>query len=63
MITDPMPFRSLRALVASIQTHEEMLRLAPAESEERWRLHRTLAALGRQLDEAEKVWKAHHAKA
>jgi hypothetical protein len=49
--------------VASIQTHEEMLRLAPAESEERWRLNRALAALGRQLDEAEKVWKAHHAKA
>jgi len=63
MITDPMPFRTLRVLMASIQTHEEMLHLAPAESEERWRLHRTLAALGRQLDEAEQVWKAHHAKA
>jgi hypothetical protein len=26
-------------------------------------LQRILAALGRQVDEAEKVWKAHHAKA
>ena len=63
MITNPMPFRSLRVLMASIQTHEELLKQTWDGSEEHWRIQRTLAALGRQLDEAEKLWKAHHAKA
>jgi hypothetical protein len=63
MITNPMPFRSLRVLMASIQTHEELLKQTWDGSEEHWRIQRTLAALGRQLDEAEQVWKAHHAKA
>ena len=58
MIIDPMPFRSLRALTASIVTHEQMLRQAPEGSEERWRIERKLAALGRQLDDAEMVWEA-----
>jgi hypothetical protein len=58
-----MPFRSLRVLMASIQTHEELLKQTWDGSEEHWRIQRTLAALGRQLDEAEQVWKAHHAKA
>lgn len=62
MITNPMPFRSLRVLMASIQTHEELLKQTWEGSEEHWRIQRTLAALGRQLDEAEQVWKAHHAK-
>ena len=55
-----MPFRSLRVLTASIVTHEQMLRQAPEGSEERWRIERKLAALGRQLDEAEAVWLAHN---
>ena len=55
-----MPFRSLRVLVASIATHEQMLQQAPEGSEERWRIERKLAALGRQLDEAEGVWLAHN---
>jgi hypothetical protein len=63
IITEPMPFRSLRVLMASIQTHEELLKQTWDGSEEHWRIQRTLAALGRQLDEAEQVWKAHHAKA
>ena len=63
MITNPMPFRSLRVLMASIQTHEELLKQTWDGSEEHLRIQRTLAALGRQLDEAEQVWKAHHAKA
>jgi len=58
-----MPFRSLRVIMASIQTHEELLKQTWDGSEEHWRIQRTLAALGRQLDEAEQVWKAHHAKA
>jgi hypothetical protein len=49
--------------MASIQVHEEMLKQVPDGLEEAWRLHRILAALGRQLDEAEALWKAHHAKA
>jgi hypothetical protein len=63
IITEPMPFRSLRGIMASIQTHEELLKQTWDGSEEHWRIQRTLAALGRQLDEAEQVWKAHHAKA
>lgn len=58
MTIEPMPFRSLRVLTASIATHEQMLRQAPEGSEERWRIERKLAALGRQLDEAEMVWEA-----
>ena len=63
MITNPMPFRSLRVLMASIQTHEELLKQTWDGSEEHWRIQRALALLGQQLDEAEQVWKAHHAKA
>ena len=63
IITEPMPFRSLRVIMASIQTHEELLKQTWDGSEEHWRIQRILAALGRQLDEAEKLWKAHHAKA
>jgi hypothetical protein len=55
-----MPFRSLRVLTASIVTHEQMLRQAPEGSEERWRIERKIAALGRQLDDAENVWLAHN---
>ena len=60
MLNEPMPFRSLRVLTASIVTHEQMLRQAPEGSEERWRIERKIAALGRQLDEAEGVWLAHN---
>lgn len=60
IITEPMPFRSIRVLMASIDVHEQLLKQTWEGSEEHWRLHRTLAALGRQLDEAERVWKAHH---
>ena len=60
MLTEPMPFRSLRVLTASIVTHEQMLRQAPEGSEERWRIERKIAALGRQLDEAKGVWLAHN---
>jgi hypothetical protein len=49
--------------MASIQTHEELLKQAWEGSEEYWRIQRALALLGQQLDEAEKLWKAHHAKA
>jgi hypothetical protein len=49
--------------MASIQTHEELLKQAWEGSEEHWRIHRALAQLGQQLDEAEGLWKAHHAKA
>jgi hypothetical protein len=58
-----MPFRSLRVLTASIATHEQMLRQSPEGSEERWRIERKLAALGRQLDEAEMVWEAWNNRA
>jgi len=54
----PRPFRTLRALTASIVTHEELRRKAPEGSEERWRIERKLADLGRKLDEAEAVWEA-----
>ena len=60
IITEPMPFRSIRVLLASIDVHEQMLRQTPEGSEERWRIERKLAALGRQLDEAEGVWLAHN---
>jgi hypothetical protein len=63
IITEPMPFRSLRGIMASIQVHEEMLKQVPDGLEEAWRIQRALALLGQQLDEAEKLWKAHHAKA
>jgi len=56
----PQPFRSLRVLTASLAAHEELRRQAPEGSEERWRIERKLAALGRQLDEAEAVWLAHN---
>jgi hypothetical protein len=55
-----MPFRTLRVLTASIATHEELRRKAPEGSEERWRIERKLAALGRQLDEAEGVWAGYN---
>ena len=58
MTIEPMPFRSLRVLTASLAAHEQMLRQAPEGSEERWRIERKLAALGRQLDDAEMVWEA-----
>jgi hypothetical protein len=61
--TNPAPFRSLRVIMASIQTHEELLKQAWEGSEEHWRIHRALAQLGQQLDEAEGLWKSHHAKA
>jgi hypothetical protein len=60
LIIEPMPFRSLRMLTASIATHEQMLRQAPEGSEERWRIECKLAALGRQLDEAEGVWAGYN---
>jgi len=60
MTIEPLPFRSLRVLTASIVTHEQMLRQAPEGSEERWRIERKLADLGRQLDEAETVWEARN---
>ena len=60
MTIEPMPFRSLRVLTASIATHEQMLRQAPEGSEERWRIERKLDTLGRQLDEAEAVWLVHN---
>jgi hypothetical protein len=63
IITEPMPFRSLRGIMASIQVHEEMLKQVPDGLEEAWRIQRALALLGQQLDEAEALWKAHHAKA
>ena len=61
--TNPPAFKSLRVIMASIQTHEELLKQTWDGSEEHWRIQRILAALGRQLDEAEQVWKAHHDKA
>ena len=63
IITEPMPCRSIRVLMASIDVHEQLLKQTWEGSEEHWRLQRTLAALGRQLDEAERVWKAHHDRA
>ena len=63
IITEPMPFRSIRVLMASIDVHEQLLKQTWDGSEEHWRLQRILAALGRQVDEAEKVWKAHHDRA
>jgi hypothetical protein len=51
-------FRTLRALTSSILTYEELRRKAPEGSEERWRIERKLADLGRKLDEAEAVWEA-----
>ena len=56
MLIKPKPHRTLRALTSSILTHEDLRRKAPEGSEERWRHERKLAALGRQLDEAEAVW-------
>lgn len=61
LVTEPMPFRSLRVLMASIDVHEQLLKQCYDGTEEHWRIQRALAALGRQLDEAEKVWKAHYA--
>ena len=63
IITEPMPFRSIRVLLASIDVHEQLLKQTWDGSEEHWRLQRILAALGRQVDEAERVWKAHHDRA
>jgi hypothetical protein len=63
IITEPMPYRSIRVLLASIDVHEQLLKQTWEGSEEHWRIQRTLAALGRQLDEAERVWKAHHDRA
>ena len=60
MKLDPPAFRTLRVLMASIDVHEQLLKQAWAGSEEHWRIQRTLALLGQQLDEAEQVWKAHH---
>jgi hypothetical protein len=60
MITNPMPFRTIRVLCASIEVHETLLKQTTEGGEEHWRLQRTLAALGRQLDEAEAVWARHN---
>jgi hypothetical protein len=59
-LNKPRPFRTLRALTSSILNYEELRRKAPEGSEERWRIERKLADLGRQLDEAEGVWLAHN---
>jgi hypothetical protein len=47
-------------MMASIRTHEELLKQAREGSEEHWRIQRALALLGQQLDEAEGVWLAHN---
>jgi len=60
VLIEPLPFRTLRALTSSIATHEELRRKAPEGSEERWRIECKLAALGRQLDEAEGVWAGYN---
>ena len=62
MITNPMPFRTIRVLCASIAVHEALLKQTFEGSDEHWRLQRTLAALGRQLDEAEAVWARHNGR-
>ena len=60
MKTNPPAFRTLRVMMASIRTHEELLKQAWEGSEERWRIECKLADLGQQLDEAEGVWLAHN---
>lgn len=60
MNLNPPPFRTIRVLCASIAVHEDLLKQTTEGGEEHWRLQRTLAALGRQLDEAEAVWARHN---
>ena len=60
MITNPMPFKTIRVLCASIAVHEDLLKQTFEGGEEHWRIQRILAALGRQLDEAEAVWARHN---
>lgn len=60
MNLNPPPFRTIRVLCASIAVHEQLLKQAYEGGEEHWRIQRILAALGRQLDEAEAVWARHN---
>lgn len=62
MKLDPPAFRTLRVLMAAIDVHEQLLKQAWEGSEEHWRIQRTLALLGQQLDEAEALWAAHHGR-
>jgi hypothetical protein len=41
---------------------EHLLKLAYVGGEEHWRINRTLADLGRQLDEAEALWARHNGR-
>lgn len=60
MNLNPPPFRTIRVLCASIAVHEDLLKQTTEGGEEHWRIQRILAALGRQLDEAEAVWARHN---
>jgi hypothetical protein len=60
--TNPPAFRTIRVLCASIAMQEQLLKLAYVGGEEHWRINRTLADLGRQLDEAEAVWAKHNGR-
>ena len=62
MNTNPPPFRTLRVIAASIAVHEALLKQAYEGGHEHWQIQRTLAALGRQLDEAEAVWARHNGR-
>ena len=53
----PPPYRSIRVIVSSIDVHEQLLKQCASDTEEYWRIQRTLAELGRQLDCAEAVWR------
>lgn len=60
--TNPPAFRTIRVLCAAIAMQEHLLKLAYVGGEEHWRINRTLADLGRQLDEAEAVWAQHNGR-
>jgi hypothetical protein len=60
--TNPPAFRTIRVLCASIAMQDELLRRTYPGSEEHWRINRTLADLGRQLDEAEALWARHNGR-
>jgi hypothetical protein len=60
--TNPPAFRTIRVLCASIAMQEDLLRRTHEGSEEHWRINRTLADLGRQLDEAEALWARHNGR-
>lgn len=60
--TNPPPFRTIRVLCAAITMQEHLLKLAHEGGEEHWRINRTLADLGRQMDEAEALWARHHGR-